>query len=310
MPETPVDTGDSRPRLSVVDAWLGPMSTTVREEYEVGDLDPAGVLEAAADSRTRPNDEPRSASSSWPPTGPTCTPPPPTPGSRPSVVPPSWPTSRSAATAPRRGRLHPGTVRPRLGHVPVGRGTADRRRPRPAPPPPDALETSRPVGGAGLAGPPGRPPDPPAVQGRRDLGRRTARRPRLPAAPSSSTGSSPRRSPPTTPRTHEDREDDVQGRLGRHPHPPRGHRLPRHLPPRSHRRHPGPEGRSTTRSVRSPTSCSSTATPHPLGVRKVKAIGILTGQPQLLGNAKVKAYVRVDVRDLDRRRRRLHARRR
>ena len=28
------------------------MSTTVREEYEVGDLDPAGVLEAAADSRT------------------------------------------------------------------------------------------------------------------------------------------------------------------------------------------------------------------------------------------------------------------
>ena len=31
------------------------------------------------------------------------------------------------------------------------------------------------------------------------------------------------------------------GRLGRHPDPPRGHRLPRHLPPRSHRRHPGPE---------------------------------------------------------------------
>ena len=30
------------------------------------------------------------------------------------------------------------------------------------------------------------------------------------------------------------------GRLGRHPHPPRGHRLPRHLPPRSHRRHPRP----------------------------------------------------------------------
>ena len=30
----------------------------------------------------------------------------------------------------------------------------------------------------------------------------------------------------------------------------------------------------------SPTSCSSTATPHRLGVRKIKAIGILTGQPQ------------------------------
>src|SRR4029079_7544079 len=48
MPETPVDTGDSWPRLSVVDACLGPMSTTAREEYEVGDLDPTGVLEAAA----------------------------------------------------------------------------------------------------------------------------------------------------------------------------------------------------------------------------------------------------------------------
>src|SRR5215203_1977791 len=48
MRESPVDTGDSRPPLSVVDAWLGPMSTTVREEHEVGDLDPTGVLEAAA----------------------------------------------------------------------------------------------------------------------------------------------------------------------------------------------------------------------------------------------------------------------
>ena len=32
-----------------------------------------------------------------------------------------------------------------------------------------------------------------------------------------------------------------ESRLGRHPHPPRDHRLRRHLPPRSHRRHPGPQ---------------------------------------------------------------------
>ena len=50
--------------------------------------------------------------------------------------------------------------------------------------------------------------------------------------------------------------------------------------------------------MRSPTSCSSTATPHPFGVRKIKAIGILTGQPQLSSNAKIKAYVRVDATDL------------
>jgi hypothetical protein len=36
----------------------------------------------------------------------------------------------------------------------------------------------------------------------------------------------------------------------------------------------------------------------PLGVRKVKAIGILTGQPQLSNIAKVTAYVRVDATDL------------
>ena len=34
---------------------------------------------------------------------------------------------------------------------------------------------------------------------------------------------------------------------------------------------------STTRSAASPTSCSSTATPHPWASRKIKALGILTG---------------------------------
>ena len=37
----------------------------------------------------------------------------------------------------------------------------------------------------------------------------------------------------------------------------------------------------------------------PLGVRKIKAIGILTGQPVAPGKSKVKVYVRVDARDLE-----------
>jgi hypothetical protein len=36
--------------VSVLDTWLGPISTTVRKEYEVDDLDPVGVLEAAAEA--------------------------------------------------------------------------------------------------------------------------------------------------------------------------------------------------------------------------------------------------------------------
>ena len=80
----------------------------------------------------------------------------------------SWPTSRSGGDGtPGGGGVHPGAVRVGVGHVAVGRGPADRRRPRPAPPPPHALETAVPVGGAGLAGPPGRPPDPPPPQDRR-----------------------------------------------------------------------------------------------------------------------------------------------
>ena len=37
----------------------------------------------------------------------------------------------------------------------------------------------------------------------------------------------------------------------------------------------------------------------PLGVRKIKALGILTGQPTTTGNAKVKVYARVEARDLE-----------
>ena len=108
-----------------------------------------------------------------------------------------------------------------LGMSPVGRGPADRRRPRPPPPAPAAVETHVAVGGAGLAGPPGRPPDPPPPQGRRDLGRRTARRPRHLRPGHRRPARRPRHRARTTPRTHEDRENDTRGRLGRHPHPPR-----------------------------------------------------------------------------------------
>ena len=178
------------------------MSTTVREEYEVGDLDPAGVLEAAADSRTEPNAEPRSASSSSPPTGPTSTPPPAdtgveTFGGAALLADESLGgdgTPLVAAFTPEPFALALG-MSPSAGAQLIADALDLRHRL------PLLWKRVSSVGGAGLAGPPGRPPDPPPPQGRRDLGRRTARRPRLPAAPSSSTGSSPKPSPPTTPRT-------------------------------------------------------------------------------------------------------------
>ena len=238
------------------------MSTTVREEYEVGDLDPAGCARsrrATAERELRTN-EPRSASSSSPPTGPTSTPP---PRHRSRDVRWGGPPGRRVTGRRRHtagGGLHPGTVRVGVGHVPVGRGTADRRRPRPAPPPPPAVEARVPVGGAGLAGPPGRPADPPAPKAAaiwvdEQLADRTSCGPvvvdRLVAQAIAAYD----------PEEHEDRGERRPGRLGRHPHPPRADGLPRHLPPRSHRRHPGPEDVLRPGLRGSPTSCSSTATP-------------------------------------------------
>ena len=242
MPENPVDTGDSRPRLSVVDAWLSPMSTTVREEYEVGDLDPVGVLEAAADGRT-------SRTTSRVPQAPARRPlgrPPPRHRrhrqSRRSVAQPFSPTSHSAATAPRPWRRSPPNRSPSPWACPRRPGPADRRRPRPAPPPPILWKRL----GPGSKCRPGRPaasPDRPtglskaaAIWVDEQLADRDSCGPvvvdRLVAQ--AIAVSRPR----GTRRPGERRE----GRLGRHPHPPRGHRLPRHLTPRSHRRHPHPEG--------------------------------------------------------------------
>ena len=185
--------------MSVVDAWLGPMSTTVREQYEVGDLDPSAVLEAAAAAERdcRAAFRKLELAAHW------------------ADLHPATPDtgvetfggaalladeSLGGGRHPAGGGVHPGTVRPRAGLVAVGRGTADRRRPRPAPPPPDAVETRC----RGWRCPPGRPdasPARPTASPRPARSGSTNSSPTAaPAAPSSSTGSSPTPSPRTTPR--------------------------------------------------------------------------------------------------------------
>ena len=143
----------------------------------------------------------RSASSSSPRTGPTSTPPPPTPGSRRSAGAALLAdeslggdgTPAVAAFTPEPFALALG-MSPSAGAQLIADALDLRHRL------PMLWKRRVPVGGAGLAGPPGRPPDPPPVQGRRDLGRRTARRPRHLRPRRSSTGSSPTPSPSTTPR--------------------------------------------------------------------------------------------------------------
>ena len=247
--------------MSVVDAWLSPMSTTVREEYEVGDLDPSGC----ARSRRRSRTELRTTrafrklqlAAHWadlhPATTDTGVE---TFGGAALLADESLGgdgTPAVAAFTPEPFALALG-MSPSAGAQLIADALDLRHRL------PMLWKRLSRLGGAGLAGPTGRPPDPPPAQGRRDLGRRTARRPRAcgpvdrrPLGRPSHRGLRPRG-------TRRPRERSP-GRLGRHPHPPRGHRLPRHLPPRSHRRHPGPQERSTTRSAASPTSCTSTATP-------------------------------------------------
>ena len=221
------------------------MSTTVREAFEVGDLDAAAVLEAARGQRTRatPTRVPQAPAS--PPTGPTCTPPPPTPESRPPAArlwTCCWRTSRSAVTAPRGGGVHPRSrSRSRSVSHPSAAGqligdALDLRHRHP-----HAMDNAS----SGSRYRPGRPAASP---------NRPTASPR--PAPAGSTSSSPTRTgcgpvivdrlvahaiakfDPESPRGPGGRR---HSRLGRHPDPPGGHRLRRHLPPRSPRRHPHPE---------------------------------------------------------------------
>ena len=264
----------------MVDAWLSFMSTTVREEYEVGDLDPVGVLEAAAEAEQaeRRAGLPQAGASLR--TGPTCTPPLTTPVSRP----PAGPALLAGRVPGRRrdtgrGGVHAGTLRPRPGHVPVRRGPASS-------PTPSTCATAclmlwirlsrlevpawqaRRVTTA----------DPPPPPGRRDLGRRT---PGRAATTAGRRGHRPPRRPAVgglRPKDHEDREDGA-GRLGHHPPRAEGTDFlgTSHL-----------EATGDTLTLKAfydhvcrvrPPAVPRRRHLTPLGARKIKALGILTGQP-------------------------------
>ena len=274
--------GSQALRVSVVDAWLGPMSTTVREEYEVGDLDPAGVLEAAAEAEQA---ERRAAfrklelAAHWADLHPA------TADTGVETFGGRGPAGRRVTRRgrhPGRGGVHPRTVRAGVGHVPLGRGPADRRRPRPPPPAPAAVETRV----AGWRCRPGRPAASPA---------RPTASPRPPR--SGSTNSSPTAAPAAPsivdrlvaqaiatydPETHEDREDDAEAGWDvtlTHPDPT-------DFLGTSHLEATGDTlvlkefydhvcGIAHQLYLDGDTS--------PLGVRKIKALGILTGQPTTTG---------------------------
>ena len=141
MRETPVDTGDSRPRVSVVDAWLSPMSTTVRDRTRSATSTPP-VCSKLPPKPNKPNDGRVPQAPTRRPLG---RPPPrhPATGTETPADPPCSRMSHSAARAPRPWPPSPPNPSRSPGHVPVGRGAADRRRPRPPPPAPPSLETRR-----------------------------------------------------------------------------------------------------------------------------------------------------------------------
>ena len=177
------------------------MSAAPGERHEVGDLDPAGVLAEAKASDGVPQDQVTASGS--PTSGRSCTPPPPTPESRP----PAARVRRAGCRRDPRRRRDPTGRRlrprgPRGGHGLVTRRgpQPDGRRPRPGPPPPQALEARTPRPGPRLAGPPCRPADPTPPPGGCPVGRRQARRTGSAAAPSSPTGSSPKPPPSSTPK--------------------------------------------------------------------------------------------------------------
>ena len=309
MLETPVDTGDSRPRVSVVDAWLGPMSTTVREQYEVGDLDPAGVLEAAAEAEQT---ERRAAF-------------------RKLQLAAHWADLHPAAAD--TGVETPGGAALLADESLGGDGT-----------PLVAAFASEPFALAlGLSPSAGtqliadaldlrhRLPmlwkrvsllEVPAWQARR-VARQTHRLTKAAAVWVDEQVADRGSCGPVIvdrlvaqaiamydPEEHEDRENDAQADWDvtlTHPDPT-------DFLGTSHLEAPG-----DTLALKAfyDQVCAIAhqllldGDTDPLGARKIKAIGILTGQPQTPGNAKIKAYVRVDAdRPRDRRRRRLHPGRR
>ena len=100
------------------------------------------------------------------------------------------------------------------------------------------------------------------------------------------------------PETHEDRENDARAGWT----PTLTHPDPTDFLGASHLEATGDTlilRRSTTRSAASPTSCSSTATPHRWACGRSRPSASSPANPQRPGHPKVKAYVRVDATDLE-----------
>ena len=191
------------------------MSAAPVEEFEVEDLDAAGVLEAAAEAEQA---ERRAAlmklrlAYQWAIMQPR--------HRRDRGRDPRRPRPRRAhhRGVPGRGRhpggggVHPRTLRVEARHLPRRRGPADRRRPRPTPPPPAALETPRPVAGAAPGRPAGSPNRPTTSRWSAPAGSTndSPPAPTAPSAPSSPTGWSPLAVAKYDPEEQEQREDKAR----------------------------------------------------------------------------------------------------
>ena len=273
------------------------MSTTVREEYEVGDLDPTGVLEAAAEAEQA---ERRAAcrklqlAAHWADLHPATT--------DTGVETPGGPAlladeSLGGEGTPAVAAFTPEPFALALGMSP-GAGAQliadalDLRHRLPL-----LLETGPWVGGAGLAGPPRRPADPPAVEGRRglvddQLAHRTTCGPvvvdRLVAQAIAAYD----------PEDHEDRENATRaGWEVTLTHPGATDFLGT-----SHLEATGDTlvlQRFYDQVCAIAHQLHLDGDPAPLGVRKVKAIGLLTGQPATSQQSTIKVYARVEARDLE-----------
>ena len=205
----------------------------------------------------------------------------------------------------------PETFALELGMSPAAGAAADRRRPGPAPPAPAAVETGGPAGGAGLAGPPGRPADPRACpwSGARWVDKRLAARTDGAVGPVITDRLVAQAIAKFDPEDQEQREAAASAAWDVtlcHPDPPTSP-----APPTSAR------GDTLTLKSFHDLVCAIAHQLHldgdtdPLGVRKIKAIGLITaaatGQTALdlprartaQQTGKIKLYVRVDAHDLD-----------